>query len=143
VAAELLRHGADCPGAGEGVEDGITHAGAGEDAARRERRREGGEMALRRRLGRERPDRAEVALTAIAGGDRPYSTRRIACAIPDSLTPVIARRCGESISSRLPHRVGVVEVARRLRQEKDVLVRLGRPVGHALGHGVRLRPDDV
>src|SRR5690606_624353 len=40
-------------------------------------------------------------------------------------------------------RVRVVVVARRLREQEHVFVRLRGPVGDALGHGVGFRPDDV
>src|SRR5262249_34806378 len=46
-------------------------------------------------------------------------------------------------TDRLPHGVGVVVVPRRLREQKHVLVRLRRPVGHRFRHRVGLRPDDV
>ena len=44
---------------------------------------------------------------------------------------------------RLPYRIGIVEIARRLRQQKHRFMRLRGPVAHALGHGVRFRPDDL
>src|SRR5690606_37820933 len=59
----------------------------------------------------------------------------------------LKRRLRKSIYAgrrhRLRNRSRVVVVPRRLRQQEDVLVRLGASVAHAFGHGVRLGPNDV
>ena len=44
---------------------------------------------------------------------------------------------------RRPHRLGIVEVARRLGEQEHLFVRRGRPVRAALRHRVRLVPDDL
>src|SRR5690606_25145951 len=46
-------------------------------------------------------------------------------------------------SKRLLNSLGVVVIPRVLGQQEDVLVRPRRPILHALGHRVRLRPNDV
>lgn len=50
------------------------------------------------------------------------------------------RRASRVADSRLLHRLAVEEIPPRLRQQEDVLMRLGAAVFHALWHRVGLRP---
>jgi hypothetical protein len=112
------------------------------------------EMRLRVRLGCDLPHRAEIP----AGRVRPRE--RVASldpslesdGLPLPLEPVrngSRPSCGVRLVApacplrRLPHRVRVIEIPRRPRQQKHLLMALGRPVRHRLRHRVRLRPDDL
>jgi hypothetical protein len=46
-------------------------------------------------------------------------------------------------SCRFGNGLAIVKISPALAQQEQVLVRLGAAVGYALGHRVRLRPDDV
>ena len=117
-------------------------AGASADATLRQRLGKSCEVRLGEGLRRDGPDRAGVAM---ASRYRRRSSMRVLSdkwVIPNSGKTTSAPDSNR-IYTRLPHRLRIVEVPRRLRQQKHVLVRLRRPVSHALGHGVGLVPDDV
>lgn len=103
-------------------------------------------------LGGDRPDGTDVSCRAGLHDMRRSAGRRLASlsAADDAcdrshhalLTPRLALR-PRHFSVWFFHRLRIPVVGRRLGQQEHVLMRLGGPIRHALGHRVRLRPNDV
>ena len=84
------------------------------------------------------PDAAAVAGFAA----RKYSTwgvMHVVSFVPAKL--VVAHPTG--LNCWLFHRLAIIEIPRRLRQQEHILVRLGAAIRYALWHRVRLVPDDI
>src|SRR3990172_1100970 len=114
---------------------------AGQDAGLDQLARERGEVRAGEGFGGDGPDGASVAASGrigTLGRHLPTHTSRATIIVNATIAPLAS-----PVLSGFPHRLRVVVVPLALAQEEQGLVALGRPVGHALGHGVGLVPDDV
>lgn len=94
-------------------------------------------------LGGDGPDGAEVAPGSVATIDSSDARMRLLAGWREGRLPVESGPGMVLSAVGLSHRIRVVVVPRRLRQQEQVLVGLRGPVGHRFRHRVRLRPDDV
>jgi hypothetical protein len=158
------------PAAHEGVEDNVAGLASRKDARLNQRGRERGEVGAFVRAGGDGPDAAAVCFPAatcplvaglcaaflsvvvavlVAAEARPHrlhvAVRLARHAVAAALVGEVGLRqpCLARFGQRLRNSLGVVVIPLRLRQQEDILMRLGAAVAHALGHWVRLVPDDV
>src|SRR5579885_516147 len=118
-------------------------AGAGKDAGFYELRREGGEVRVRERFHRNRPDRPLIAPRYCGhlcqSGLRPH----VKIAVLVCGLVLMGGIAGRVAHGNLADRFGVIEVRATSGKQKQVLMTLRGPVGDAFGKRIRFVPDDV
>ena len=134
--------------AGEGSEHQIAGLRRGQDAPPRKFLGECGEVRAFVGLRRECPHVANVpaafgppAKIEIVAGTKFLVHRRALRAIMKLPGRFSCRIMGIDFVW-LVDRIGIPKVALGFGEHDDVLVRIGRPIFAALGHGIRLRPND-
>ena len=119
------------------------------DAELRELLRERREVGPAVGLGRDPPDCPEITTRGARIPEHreppevPFGMLRAGGAIVGRVRQMMPESSERALLEGLADRVGVVEVAPRLRQEEDGVVGPGRPIPDRLRHRIRLRPDAI